>query len=260
MGVYCTPADGGGAKSETDDLSRRAEYGQGTTRQSARTTFPELEVREAYTSGIITKRLKARGIVKDNPVDALLRMRTEGFTHIFIQPTFIIDGVEMDTLLHAVESVKKFFTDIKVGTPLLYEVDDAQKVVDILARRHPADNKRNEHMLLIGHGTSTPATAIYSEIDYMAKAAGHPNMHCATIEGYPTLQDAIRMLKMGKAKKLTLVPFLFVAGNHATKDISKEWKEEMERQGFITDVHIEGLGEVPEIQQLYIEKIERLMK
>ncbi len=228
--------------------------------EKARQAFPDMEVREAYTSDVIVNRLKKRGVVKDSPVEALLRLRTDGFTHILIQPTFIIDGVEMDTLLNDVQSMRRFFTDLRIGTPLLYEVEDAQKVVDILARRHSASNKKREHVVLVGHGTSTPATAIYSEIDYMAKAIGHTNMHCATIEGYPTRQDAIRMLRTGKAKKVTLVPFLFVAGNHVANDISKEWKTEMEQQGFATDVFLEGLGEVPEIQQLYIQKIGKLKR
>ena len=53
---------------------------------------------------------------------------------------------------------------------------------------------------------------------------------------------------------MTLVPLLFVAGDHATNDIAVEWKEALSQQGFTVDVKLEGLGEVPEIQDMYINR------
>lgn len=93
----------------------------------ARKAFPDLEFREAYTSRIIIRRLKARGVVKNTPLDALLQLRGEGYTHIIVQSTNIIDGVEMESLRRDVESVLSFFKEIRVGTPLLYSVEDAEK-------------------------------------------------------------------------------------------------------------------------------------
>ena len=61
----------------------------------ARKAFPDLEFREAYTSRIVIRRLKTRGVVKNTPLDALLQLRGEGYTHIIVQSTNIIDGVEM---------------------------------------------------------------------------------------------------------------------------------------------------------------------
>ena len=46
----------------------------------ARKAFPDLEFREAYTSRIIIRRLKTRGVVKNTPLDALLQLRGEGYT------------------------------------------------------------------------------------------------------------------------------------------------------------------------------------
>ena len=223
----------------------------------ARQAFAGMEVRDSYSSRIVVKRLKSRGVSKDNPVEALFRLRADGYTRIIIQPTYIIDGVEMDLLRREVEQLRPFFTDITIGKPLLYDVEDAMHVADILARRHPVDMKKREHLLLVGHGTPTPATALYSQLDYMLKASGNANCHVSTIEGYPTQEDAIRLIKAAKGRKVTLVPFLFVAGDHAQNDISKEWKETLEQEGLQVVLHIEGLGEVPEIQDIYIEHIKK---
>ena len=219
--------------------------------------FPQMKVREAYTSRIVLKRLSKRGIKKDTPIDALLRLRSEGVSTVKVQPTYVIDGIEMDRLRQDVEQVRPFFDSIWVSTPLLYSVDDAERVCEVLVNRHPADIRKREHVLFIGHGTSGPATALYSQLDYMLHANGHTNYHVATIEGYPTQATAIRRIKAMKGKQVTLIPLLFVAGDHANNDISVEWKEAMEKEGLSVDVRLEGLGEVPEIQDLYIEKVKR---
>ena len=225
--------------------------------KKARTTFPDMTIREAYTSHIVMKRLAQRGIQKDTPTDALLKLRGEGYKKVIIQPSYIIDGIEMDRLRKEVEQVRPFFDSIRINTPLLYSVGDGQHVMAILVNRHKANAKKREHVLFVGHGTEGPATALYSQLDYMLRASGHENYHVATIEGYPTFETALAQIKALKGQKVTLVPLLFVAGDHATNDISVEWKEELEKQGLNVELHIEGLGEVPEIQQMYIEKVKR---
>lgn len=227
--------------------------------EKAQAAFPELKFQEAYTSRIIIRRLKKRDIEKFTPLDALLKLRSEGYTHIIVQSTNIIDGVEMESLRRDVESVLPFFKEIRVGTPLLYSVEDAEEVVRILGNRfsapNPSKKAAKESIVLVGHGTYTPSTAIYSQIDYMLKANGLTNFHVGTIEGYPTFETMLAQLKATKAKKVTLVPFMFVAGDHAQNDIAEDWKEALEKEGFTVSTHLEGLGQVPEIQDIFIEHI-----
>ena len=214
----------------------------------AQAAFPELKFQEAYTSRIIIRRLKERGTTKLTPLDAMLKLRTN-----------IIDGVEMESLLRDVESALPFFKEIRVGTPLLYSIEDAEKVADILGNRYnvPAQGKKaaKENFVLVGHGTYTPATAIYSQMDYMLKAGGLTNFHVGTIEGYPTFDTMLAQLKAGKAKRVTLIPFMFVAGDHAKNDIAGEWKEMLEKEGFTVSAQLEGLGQIPEIQEIFIDHI-----
>ena len=226
----------------------------------AKATFPELEVREAYTSRIIIRKLKKQGMEKKTPLEALLALRAEGFTHVLIQSTNIIDGVEMESLRADAESVAAFFKDVRVGTPLLYSVEDTEKVVEILAARHATDNKAKEHVVFVGHGTYVPSTATYSQVDYMLKAAGHTNFHVGTIEGYPSYDTMLAQLKADKTKSVKLVPFMFVAGDHARNDIATDWKEALEGEGFTVTAVMEGLGQVPEIQDIFIDHIRFLLK
>ena len=66
----------------------------------------------------------------------MLKLRSEGYTHLIVQSTNIIDGVEMESLLRDVERALTFFKEIRVGTPLLYSIEDAEKAADILGNRY----------------------------------------------------------------------------------------------------------------------------
>lgn len=227
----------------------------------ARQAFPQMKVAEAYASRTVMKRLAEKGIRKDTPTDALLRLRADGYRRVTVQPTFIIDGREMEQLRREIDQLRPFFDTIVVGTPLLYTTADCQRVCNVLVDRHPITTSKkgkgvDQHVVFVGHGTRGPATALYSQLDYMLHANGHPNYHVSTIEGYPTLRTVTAQLKAQHAKSVTLVPLLFVAGDHATNDIAVEWKEALEQAGFKVNVVVEGLGEVPGIQNLYIEKIQ----
>ena len=142
--------------------------------EKARASFPELTVREAYTSRIVIRKLKERGIEKLTPLEALIRLRADGFTRVIVQSTTLLDGAEMESLRRDVASVEGFFEEVRVGTPLLYSVDDCARVCEILTGRHAdaADAKQKAHVVFVGHGTYTPATATYSQIDYLFTAQG----------------------------------------------------------------------------------------
>ncbi|MCC8170272.1 MAG: sirohydrochlorin cobaltochelatase [Parabacteroides sp.] len=211
----------------------------------------QADVHEAYTSRIILKKLRAKGIAKPNPREALERLRKEGYTHVLIQSTNIIDGVETESLRRDAESMAGAFNDLRMGTPLLYSVEDYEKVTAILTS---GPLSQCEGMrILVGHGTYTPSTAAYAMLDYMLKAKGHGEYIVGTIEGYPAFEDMLAQAEASGVKEVTLAPFMFVAGDHANNDIAVEWKEELEKRGYRVNVLMQGLGEYPQIQDLFIE-------
>ena len=223
--------------------------------EKAQTGFPEVKVAEAYTSRIVINRLAERGIVKLTPKEALLRLAADGFTHVIVQGTNVIDGIEAEVLRNEAALMAPFFTEIRVGRPLLYSVEDCRRVVKALQDRYAASLGKKTSVVFVGHGTSTPATATYSQTDYMFASMGTPRAHVATIEGYPTYETVLERLKRENAKEVVLVPFMFVAGDHARNDIDGEWRERLEKEGFRVEAVMEGLGQLPAVQDLYIEHV-----
>ena len=168
-------------------------------------TFPGVEVREAYTSRMIMRRLKEKGMTKPNPTEAMNKLIADGYTHLILQPTNIIEGIEMEALQKEVASYQTKFKDIRLGTALLHSPEDYQAVVKAIATS--IKDKEKGDCVFVCHGTYHPANSTYGMLDYVMKAQGHKNYHVGTIEGYPTMDDVIRELEANKAKEVTLIPF-----------------------------------------------------
>lgn len=214
--------------------------------------FPSIEVREAYSSRIVIKRLSVRGIYKVNPLEALKKLHADGYTHILIQSSTVIDGVEMESLYKNVEEVSRLFKDVRIGTPLLYSPHDYEDVIKVLT----AENKKDVAYIWVGHGTYDATTAQYAMLDYMLKAKGYTNCFVGTVEGYPEYDDVLAQLKASGLKKVVLMPFMFVAGEHAKNDIAGDWAENLKKEGLSVTENLQGLGKNPKIREIYLSHLQ----
>lgn len=217
----------------------------------AKKEFPDMEIREAYTSRIIMRRLKERGIVKDNPAEALDKLAKEGYTHIIVQPTNVINGVESKTLEQQLEMYKDKFKEIRTGSALLSAPEDYKAVAEII-NKEVGELADNEAVVLVGHGTHDSGNAAYPAMDYTAKSMGY-KFYVGTIEGFPEFDDVVKGLKKDNIKKVILMPFMFVAGDHANNDIAVDWKEALEKEGFTVEVKLTSLGMMEDIRKMFID-------
>ena len=213
--------------------------------------FPQMEVREAYTSRIIMRRLKDRGIVKDNPAEALDRLAAEGYTHIIVQPTNIINGVEAKTLEQQLDMYKDKFKEVRIGSALLTTPEDYKSVAEII-NKETGKLADDEAVVLVGHGTHDSGNAAYPAMDYTAKSMGY-KFYVGTVEGFPEFDDVVKGLKKDGIKKVVLMPFMFVAGDHANNDIAVDWKEALEKEGFTVKVKLTSLGMMEDIRKMFID-------
>ena len=220
--------------------------------------FKGFEVREAFTSRMIINILKSRGLEKDNPMEAMEKLAAEGYTHVLVQMTNIINGIETENLKNEIKKYEDKFEVVRVGTPLLTNPEDYKAVAKIMKKEVPA--RKNTAVVVVGHGTHHYAGAAYAKMDYVFKAEGYENYFVGTVEGYPSMEDVIKQLKDKKYKKVVLAPFMFVAGDHAMNDIAGDWKEALEDEGFKVSLAIKGLGEYEGIQKRYAHSAEYAME
>lgn len=217
--------------------------------------FKNTNVKEAYTSRIIMRRLKARGINKPNPQEVLNELKKEGYTHVVIQGTNVMNGVESENLHKEAQKYAKDFKDIRVGNPLLTSADDYKAVAKAIAK-NIGPLKPHQGVVLVGHGTHHYGGSAYAAMDYVFSAEGLDNYVVGTVEGYPTFDDVVNELHKKGIKDVILMPFMFVAGDHANNDIAGDWKDDLIKAGFTVDqVKVMGLGQNADIQDMYLEHI-----
>lgn len=217
--------------------------------------FKNVDVKEAYTSRIIMRRLKERGIVKLNPQEVLDELKAQGYTHVLVQGTNIMNGVESENLKNEVASYEDSFKDIRLGAPLLTEAHDYEKVAKAIAEKI-GPLKENQGVVLVGHGTHHFGGSAYAMMDYVFSAEGYENYAVGTVEGYPEFDNVVKKLKDRGVKDVILMPFMFVAGDHAQNDIAGDWNENLQKAGFtVSKVILMGLGQNEDIQNIYVDHI-----
>jgi len=215
--------------------------------------FQDFEVRTAFTSRIIMRRIKENeGITYDNPSEALKKLKEDGYTHVLVQGTHIMNGLESETLKKEVALHKDDFKVLKVSNPVLTVLDDYKAVASALAPTYK-NLKKNEATVFIGHGTHHPGNSAYSMIENVFHEYYSENVFFGTVEGYPTLDSVIKQLKQKKIKSINLYPFMVVAGDHAHNDIAGDMKEELEKNGFTVKAYLVGLGENKGIRKIDID-------
>lgn len=231
-----------------------------------RAAFPDYEVRRAFTSRIIIKKLAdEEGLKIDTERQALDRLQAEGYTEIVVQPLHIEAGEEYEKLTRVVETYAKSFAKIALGRPVLYytgqegaKPDDYQFLIKALQTQLPKLGARDA-VALMGHGGVHPSNTAYAALQLKLEDAGLKKVFVFTVEGYPTVENLVDKLKENKIQKVTLMPLMLVAGDHANNDMAGDeedsFKSRLIKAGFQVGAYIHGLGENAGVQDIYVQHV-----
>ena len=240
---------------------------------------PDWSVRRAFTAQIIINHVQARDGEKiDNMDQALERAVKNGVKNLIVQPTHLMHGAEYDELTEAVENYKDKFESVKIAEPLLGEVGSDATVInadkEAVAKAITAEavkiteyesldaaKEAGTAFVFMGHGTSHTAKISYSQMQTQMEQLGYENVFIGTVEGEPeetSCESVIEKIKAAGYKNVVLRPLMVVAGDHANNDMAGDdddsWKSQFEAADAFDNIEtqIAGLGEIKEIQQLYV--------
>ncbi len=230
-------------------------------------TFPSIIVRWAYTSKIIRAKLAKEGKILDSPEIALAKLMEEGFTHVAVLSLHVIPGEEfhgLNTNARLFGLMDGGFEKIVVAPPLLSSYDDIEKTVTALLKNLPSSRKPTDAVIFMGHGSEKhPAGSIYMAVNALLNKKD-PYAFLATVDGHPTLDDILPELMSKKVKKVYLVPFMTVAGDHARNDMAgdhpESWKSILSSKGFSCEPVLKGMAEYPEIVNIWLEHLKKAME
>lgn len=232
--------------------------------ESVKSEFPGVEIRWAFTSKMIRKILKRRGEDINSPAEALAEMGEDGFTHVAVQSLHIIPGQEYDDLKHTVEAfngMPKGIQVSKLGKPLLFTDSDSRALASFINSEYSSLVKKRSSVIFMGHGTVHASNIYYPGFQYYLnqKSDGY---FIGTVEGFPTLDNIVPGLEANGVKRVTLIPFMSVAGDHAKNDMAGEgsdsWRSILEARGFKVDIVLKGLAESDDVVRVWIDHLKEI--
>ena len=247
---------------------------------------PDWSVRRAFTAQIIINHVQARDGEKiDNMKQALDRAVANGVKNLVVQPTHLMHGAEYDEMCEAIDEYKDKFESVSIAEPLLGEVgadatvinEDKEAVATAItteavktagyedAAAAAADGTA---FVFMGHGTSHTAKVSYSQMQTTMETLGYDNVFIGTVEGEPedtACEAVIEKVKEAGYTKVILRPLMVVAGDHANNDMAgadeDSWLSQFNAAGCFdsVDTQIAGLGEIADIQQIYVNHTKAAM-
>lgn len=234
--------------------------------QAMAAAAPGYDLFRAFTSGMIIKKLKNVCHMEiSTPQEALEALAQMGYKAVAVLPTHILAGTEYHNLERDTEGFAKDHPEIMVslGQPLLYENDDYSQVARALGQWMPKTGDR-EVVLLMGHGTEHFSNSSYFALQHYLDQLPTRAVYVANVEAPPVLDEVMDRMEKEGVKKVYLMPFMLVAGDHARNDMAGDdedsWYNILTRRGFSVEIILHGLGESEDFRRLYANKARKLIR
>ncbi|MDR1363632.1 MAG: sirohydrochlorin cobaltochelatase [Spirochaetaceae bacterium] len=227
--------------------------------------YPDYEVRRAFTSQIIIDVIKKReGEKINNVTEAMRSLVKDGVKDLVVQPTHLMDGIEYHEMLDAVKPFEDKFKSVRYGKPLLSSDGDYNDLIKAIISETSQYNAPDSAVVYMGHGTEAESNQDYEILEQKLLSQGYKNYLIGTVEAEPSLDDVINQANALGVKKLTLLPLMIVAGDHATNDMASDeedsWKSILQDKGFSVTTILKGLGQYKGVQQIFVRHVSDAVK
>ena len=234
----------------------------GAIEDAIRETYPDYDVRRAFTAQIIIDKLAERdGIVIDNFEQAMDKLVEEGVQKVIVQPTHLMAGYEYTDVLNSLQSnYADKFEAIVLGDPLLTSDEDYGEVVEAICDATAAYDDGQTAICFMGHGTEADSNEDYAHLQQVLTDAGHTSYFVGTVEATPTFDDVVEAAQAAGFTRAVLRPLMVVAGDHANNDMADtedpdSFASKFIAAGFEVECVVEGLGQLVAIDDIYVRHV-----
>ncbi len=262
--------------------------------QTARTAYPQIPVRLAFTSNTIRQIWASRAeqpqfwadnpqLQKDwllnikTPLATLADMQNDGFRSLVLQPTHIFNGeeyLELQSLVQALDAIRpikekwKPFYNLALGRPLLGRngphppyMQDIQETAQLLKDDVQLARTENAALVYMGHGNKYFCTGAYWDL-MQALQSAYPDITlcicCAS--GTPDVDFVLHRLQANNISRALLKPLMIVAGDHAKNDMAGADQDSLQSRlqaaGIQCRAILRGLGQEQPVADKLVRHIQ----
>lgn len=223
-----------------------------------RKAYPNYTFYEAWTSRRLIQKMSVNGVsYVPTPDELFNQLHKEGYTHVLIQSSNIVNGADMQFLRHTVEATQSRFKHMRLGEPLLTDEQDYAEAAQATAEAFGSEKEANVLMCSSDVG---PENAQFAMLDYALKDHDSRDWYVGTTGGYPSLESLIRQLKHQKVKKVHIIPFIFTANAQATNEMVHEWAQHLQKAGYKVTSEARCLADVDAIMGIFERHIRHAEK
>ena len=230
--------------------------------------FEGWDVRRAFTSRMIIKKLKERDGVEIDYIDgALERLVNDGYEDVVVLPTLMFNGIEYEDIIRISSEFIPKFKSFHVAKPLLSEESDFDELNKTILNEIRVESKElageDSSLILMGHGTHHYSNGAFPEIQLKLFLTDAEDVFVTTVEGFPRFDDLDKMMARVTSKDVVLTPLMLVAGDHAMNDMVGDSPDSLrcilESKGY--DVHsiLKGLAEYESVRRIFIRHVQDSM-
>lgn len=219
----------------------------GNIENALKNAFPAVPVFRAFTSRMIVDMVKKKGSFEIELLSDMIRkLKNDGYTDIFVQPTHIMNGPDYES----VKNEALTFEGVTVGIPLLNNEADCTDLALVLKEELECYNDGSTAIVLAGHGADQPYNDIYTQLE---DKIGRENWFVGVLHGEPGVHTILEKVKQTGIKKVCLASLMISFGGHARKNVmgdNNSWKSAFEDAGFEVICHEKGIGEYKGVAEM----------
>jgi sirohydrochlorin cobaltochelatase len=219
----CAPAPDGRAASDRDrpvivlvtfgtSVEEARQVYEHIDRQ-ARRRYPEHDIRWAYTSEFIVRKLRKRGETVRTLDEVIADLRSDGVRRVALQSLHVVPGQKH----HELKALAVPRLQVAVGAPLLATKADIRQAIGAV---EPVLKEDRPNVFAMHGNDKHPEYNRELVAFSQAIREAHDNVYCLSVEGQPGLDQMPQVKKAAaRAGAVHFVPLMIVAGDHVMNDV-----------------------------------------
>lgn len=214
----------------------------------------------AYTSDIIRRKLAEQGRPVFSVSAAMDEAARRGVADLHIQSLHVGAAEEFHQLERMI--VKNLmrrpgrFKTVVLGHPLLESERDLNEVVETVLAEFPKERKKDEAIVLMGHGNDRGPGDLMLYAADKAFQAKDKLVWVAAVEGARAFDETLARVKAAGVRRVWLQPLMIVAGDHAVNDMAgpdpDSWASRIKAAGMEPTPLLKGLGELKGVRDVFL--------
>lgn len=214
---------------------------------------PEYEIRRAFSDPAAVAAFADQEEPTDSVEAALERCVTDGVTHLVVQPTYLTEGAEYETLKATVDSYRAKFQQLELGNPFLTVEDDYYFIAGMLSNLACDYDDGATGFVFLG---DEDKSKVYSKIQGLFDDGWGEHCYIASMNDDAGFQKILKKVKKAGYKKVMLIPVVVSVSDQTMEKINgaaqDSWKSRLQANGVKKVKTLKmGFGEIPGITEIY---------